>query len=211
MASSVAVVHGQDSSDKVNSNLGLAISSPLNPTAQYVHTGWGVVGGVGYNFTSHHSFVGEFMWTRLDATDGALQPLRLALQAPNLSGQSNLYAITGNYRYELRGNTLGTYFIGGGGLYYRTTHLSERVLSASSTNCITAWSWWGFNCSSGSVSVNQTIAGGSSTALGVNGGVGFTARVGEAPYRLYLESRYHYAPNKPVNTQLVIFTFGIRY
>jgi hypothetical protein len=45
----------------------------------------------------------------------------------------------------------------------------------------------------------------------VNGGVGFTIRVGEAPYRFYVESRYHYAPTKNINTQLVAVTVGFRY
>jgi hypothetical protein len=49
------------------------------------------------------------------------------------------------------------------------------------------------------------------SALGANGGVGFTVRVGAAPWRMYIESRYHYAPTKNINTQLVITTIGIRY
>jgi hypothetical protein len=50
-----------------------------------------------------------------------------------------------------------------------------------------------------------------SNAFGVNGGVGFTKRVGEAPYRLYVEGRYHYAPNKGISTKLATVTVGIRY
>ena len=51
----------------------------------------------------------------------------------------------------------------------------------------------------------------SSGAFGANGGVGFTVRVGDAPWRMYVESRYHYAPTKNVNTQLIVTTIGIRY
>ena len=85
---------------------------PLNPTARYVHTGWGLLGGVGYNFSKHHSAIGEFMWNQLHATDGGLQPLRVASQS-RVDGHSNLYVVTGNYRYELRGKVFGSYFIGG--------------------------------------------------------------------------------------------------
>ena len=203
-------LHAQDDYEKINSNLGVALSVPLNPTSRYVHIGWGATGGAGYNFSRRHSVIGEFMWNRLYATDGALQPLRVA-SSPDISGWSNLYALTGNYRFESRGKTFGTYFIGGGGLYYRTTNLAQRVVSGTSTTCTPAWLWWGFNCSSGIVTAQQTIGSVGSNALGVNGGIGFTTRVGEAPYRIYVESRYHYAPNKNVSTQLMTVTVGIRY
>jgi hypothetical protein len=45
----------------------------------------------------------------------------------------------------------------------------------------------------------------------VNGGVGFTMRVGEPPYRMYVESRYHYAPNRNISTQFLMVAVGIRY
>ena len=200
-----------DDYEKLNSNLGVVVSLPLNPTVKYVHSGWGFTGGAGYNFSNHHAVLGEFMWNSLYATDGSLEPLRAALQARDFSGHSNLYTFTGNYRYELREKTLGAYFIGGAGLYYRITNLSKRITSGTSTTCAPAWLWWGFNCVSGTVTANQTIGSASSTALGGNGGIGFTARVGEAPYRLYVESRYHYAPNKNISTQIVTVSFGIRY
>jgi outer membrane protein with beta-barrel domain len=211
VAAACGTLHAQGDYEKINAHLGVAISVPLNPTANYVHTGWGVVGGAGYNFSSHHSVIGEFMWNRFHATDGALQPLRETSQTRDIDGHSNLYALTGNYRYELRGKVFGTYFIGGGGLYYRITNLSTRVNSGSGTTCAPAWVWWGFNCVLGTVMTNQEIGSASSTAFGVNGGLGFTARVGEAPYRLYVESRYHYAPNKNISTQLATVSVGIRY
>jgi hypothetical protein len=211
VAVACGTLHAQGDYERLNSHLGVAISVPLNPTARYVHTGWGLLGGAGYNFSRHHSAIGEFMWNRLYAADGALQPLRTATQS-DIDGQSNLYVLTGNYRFESRGKVLGIYLIGGGGLYYRITNLSKRVTLGAGTTCTPAWVWWGFNCVSGTVTTtNQTIGSASSTAFGANGGIGFTARVGEAPYRLYIESRYHYAPNKNISTQLVTVTVGIRY
>ena len=199
-------LHAQGDYEKINAHLGATASVPLNPTAQYVHAGWGLLGGAGYNFSQHHSVFAEFMWSRLHATRGALQPL-----SRDIDGRSDLYVLTGNYRYELRGKEFGTYFIGGGGLYYRITNLSKRVNSGNNTGCAPAWVWWGFNCGSGTVIANQTVGSASSTALGGNGGIGFTARVGEEPYRLYVESRYHYAPNNNISTQLITVTVGIRY
>lgn len=201
----------QYSVEKINSNLGIGVSLPLNPTSQYVHIGWGATGGVGYNFNSHHSLIGEFMWNRLYASDESLQPIRAAAQTHDITGRSNIYSLTGNYRYEFRGKEFGTYFIGGGGLYYRSTNLSKPVASGMSTTCTPAWIWWGFSCASGVVTANQQIASSGSNAFGVNVGIGATARLGEDPYRVYVESRYHYAPNKNISTQIIMISFGIRY
>jgi Outer membrane protein beta-barrel domain len=207
-------VYAQDEGDddpKANVNLGMPIAAPLNPTARLVNLGWGITTGAGYNFTRRHAVVSEFMWNKLFPSDAALAPFRVALQNPNINGSSNLFAFTGNYRFELRGKTLGTYFIGGGGLYYRTAYFSQKVTSGTTTTCTPVWLWWGFTCTSGTVTSNQSIGSSSSSALGVNAGIGFTARVGEAPYRVYVESRYHYAPNKRVDTRILGISVGIRY
>lgn len=209
----IRLAHAQEGDDnpKANINLGMTISAPLNPTARFANIGWGLTIGAGYNFTRRHAVVGEFMWDKLFPTNNVLAPIRLALQNPNISARSNLDSLTGNYRFELRGKALGTYFIGGGGLYYRTTSLTERITTGSNITCSPVWLWYGFTCSSGVVTANQTLASSSSYAMGANGGIGFTARVGDAPYRIYVESRYHYAPNKRINTQLVVVSVGIRY
>lgn len=207
-------VHAQDEDDdnpRVNTNLGLPIAAPLNPTGQFVHLGLGVTAGAGYNFTRRHAVVGEFMWNSLFPSTELLTPIRVALQNPGINAGGNLFAFTGNYRFELRGKAVGTYFMGGGGWYYRNTHLSQPITTSSGITCTPAWRWFGFTCESGTVTADQTIKSTSSSAMGVNGGIGFTARVGDAPYRIYVESRYHYAPNKGVSTQLAVVTVGIRY
>lgn len=200
-----------DDDPRGNVNLGLNIAAPLNPVARFVNIGWGMTTGAGYNFNRRNGIVNEFMWQHLFPTNDALTPIRIALQNPNLNASGDVIAFTSNYRFELRGKAVGTYFIGGGGLYYRTTSLSQRVTTGSNITCNPTWFWWGFSCSSGSVTANQTLASSSSYAMGGNVGIGFTARVGDAPYRVYVESRYHYAPSKNVNTQLVVVSVGIRY
>lgn len=200
-----------DDDPRGNVNLALNIAAPLNPVARFANIGWGLTTGAGYNFNRRNGVVNEFMWQHLFPTNGALTPIRIALQNPNLNASGDVIAFTSNYRFELRGKAVGTYFIGGGGLYYRTTSLSQRVTTGSNVTCNPTWFWWGFNCTSGTVTANQTLASSSSYAMGGNVGVGFTARVGDAPYRVYVESRYHYAPSKNINTQLVVVSVGIRY
>jgi len=128
-----------------------------------------------------------------------------------VNGHGNLFAFTGGYKLELRGRSLGTYFIVGGGWYYRTATLSKALPPGTPIGCNPAWLWWGYDCSTGAVVGNLTEVHSNSSAMGANGGVGLTFRVGEAPYRMYVESRYHFAPTKNITTQMLIVSWGIRY
>jgi hypothetical protein len=85
------------------------------------------------------------------------------------------------------------------------------VVTGTTIACTPEWVFWGFVCSSGVVSSDQTLASTSSAAPGFNAGMGFTIKVGEPRYRLYFEARYHYAATTPANTQLIPITFGIRF
>jgi hypothetical protein len=200
-----------DDNPRGNTNLGFTITAPLNPTGQFVDLGLGTNIGAGYNFTRRHAVVGEFMWNHLFVSSSALNQIGQALGNPDVHSSSNVFAFTANYRFELRGKALGTYLIGGGGWYYRNAHLSQKIISGETIACAPVWLWWGFSCQSGTVIANQTVVGSASNSLGISGGIGFTARVGDAPYRIYVESRYHYAPTRGISTQLATITVGIRY
>ena len=204
-------LYAQDSYEKVNSHFGAIAGFPLSAMGTYTSIGAGLHGGGGYNFSKHHSEITEFMWTRLSVTGAALLPLQQASGQASLTGHSNLYVVTENYRYERRGKTFGTYFIVGGGLYYRTTNPSLVIHSGNNTPCTKAWQWWGFKCSSGLVVPDQEMGSTGSNAFGGNIGLGFTSRIGEEPYRFYIESRYHYALHTNINTQLITIGVGIRY
>ena len=195
----------------VTTSLGLPVSVPLSPISRQLGGAWGVSSGVGYNFDRKNALIGEFMWNSLYPTSQALQPIRVALHSPGINGHGNLFALTSEYKFELRGRKFGTYFIGGGGWYFRTASLSKRVPTGTTITCDPAWLWWGYTCTSGLVISDVTIASSNASAFGANGGIGFTIRVGEAPYRVFFESRYHFAPTKNVTTQLIVATFGIRY
>jgi hypothetical protein len=199
---------GAQDSEKINSSLGSVVSVPMGPTSDLATLGWGFTAGVGYNLSRRNSVIGEFLWNRLYSTSGAA----IANGAGGSSGgASDIYSVTGNYRFELRGKKFGTYFIGGGGWYLRQNHLEHQVAIASGTTCTTALVWWGAHCTSGTVTSNQTLNSYGSNTLGGNAGLGFTWMVGEPSYRLYIESRYHYAPTNNINTQFVACTIGLRY
>jgi len=214
IALSPVLVHAQDDCGdecKINTNVGMIISMPVSSSARVVGTGWGIVGGVGYNFNQRNAIVNEFMWNRVYPANGALEPLQKVLQSRDLSGNTDFYALTGNYRLELRGRRVGTYLIAGGGWYFRNTWLSQKVHSGNGNICTPTWRWFGYNCTAGIVNPNQPPILSSTNSIGVNGGVGVTARVGEAPYRFYAEARYHYAPTKNMSSQFIAITLGIRY
>lgn len=125
---------GNDNPD-LNTNLGVNICPPLNPTARYANTGWGLSVGAGYNFDRRNAVMGEFMWSWLFSTHGALQPIRDAVQPSGLDGHAEVFALTANYRIELRGKKFGTYFIGGGGWYQRFTDLTKARPIGTGITC----------------------------------------------------------------------------
>jgi len=106
-----AGLYGQEfESDKINSNLGVSWSLPVAQTSQLWATGWGTSVGAGYNFNERHSAIGEFNWNRIYENHSTLaNPVR---------GFNDILSVTGNYRFELRGKSLGTYLIGGAGWYH---------------------------------------------------------------------------------------------
>jgi Outer membrane protein beta-barrel domain len=195
----------------ITSSLGIPLSVPLSPTSQHVSFAAGISVAVGYNLNRRNALAGEFMWNGLIPTNATLVPIRADLGTTNVNGHGNVYAFTGNYRFELRGNKLGVYVIGGPGWYYRTVWLSKPVPAGTTISCDRAWLWWGYDCAAGPIVTNSTKVHGDAGALGVSGGLGFTVRVGEAPYRMFAESRYHFAPTGSISTKLLIFSVGIRY
>jgi Outer membrane protein beta-barrel domain len=196
---------------RFTTSLGMPLTAPLGQTADHASYGLGTNFSAGYNFNRRHALVGEFMWNWLYPTDQTLRPIQVALNTNKVSGHGNLFAFTGAYKFELRGRSLGTYVIVGGGWYYRTASLSRSLPAGTMIECTPVFLWWGFDCSSGAVVGDLTEIHSNASSAGVNGGVGFTFRVGEAPYRMYVETRYHYAPTKDIKTELITVNWGIRY
>jgi hypothetical protein len=194
---------------KFSSGVGTFSSAPLGPLSRYAKVALGANYDAGYNLSKHHAIVGEFMWNLLDPSDGALQPIRELTQTNNVSGHSNLFALTADYKYELSGRLLGTYLIGGGGWYIRTASISTAKPVEALAPCQPIVLWWGYTCAS--PTTTELTASSNSSAFGGSVGIGFTVRVGERPYRWYIESRYHYAPTKDIKTQLITLGIGFRY
>jgi len=204
------VIHAQEGNDdpSFSSNIGMSLSAPLSPISRYADLGLGVDYSAGYNFSRRHALVGEFMWNWIYPSGFALQSLRMAWPSANVNGHGNLFSLTVNYKYELRGKLLGTYLIGGTGWYHRSTTITREIPGGTPIPCQPIWLWWGYPCG---ITTASTVARSGSSAWGGNVGIGFTIRVGEPPYRWYVETRYHYAPTKNISTQLMTINVGFRY
>jgi hypothetical protein len=189
-------------------SLAISVSKPLGPISRYTSTALGLEVSAGYNFTRRHALEGAFMWNWIYPRNSAIQSLQQVLQTENVSGHGNLFVFTANYKYELRGKLLGTYIVGGPGWYRRTTDITKVIPSGTAVPCQPIWVWWGVPCGP---TITSTTASSSSNTLGGNVGIGFTIRLGDAPYRWYVESRYHYAPTKNIGTQLLTMNVGFRY
>jgi Outer membrane protein beta-barrel domain len=196
---------------KLNTSLGVGVSVPVNPTGRLAGVSVNTVVGAGYNFDKHHSLIGEFMYSNLPPSGDAIRPISLVTQVKGLSGSGSLFTLTGNYRFTVERKVVGAYVIGGGGLYYRLAELSKPIVVGTGTVCSPSWQWWGYTCVAGNVSQDETLVSSGSAAFGGNAGVGLTFRVSEEGYKVFVESRYHYAPNKNIATQLITITIGIRW
>jgi hypothetical protein len=198
---------------KITTNIGMGVSVPLNPTGRFVNNSVNFVVGVGYNVDKHkrHSIIGQFMWSGLSPDREAFLPIRAIDGFQRISGSSNLFTLTGNYRYQHQWKVFGLYFIGGGGMYSRQASLSRRVDVGLATVCQPIWNWWGYSCVSGIVSQDRTLISTGSTVFGGNGGVGFTIKITDDGYKFYVESRYHYAPTRGIATTLIPITLGFAW
>src|SRR5260370_34978760 len=67
------------------------------------------------------------MWAGLPVNKETFRPIDLIANRRDISGSSNLFAVTANYRFRLQGKTFGWYWIGGGGAHYRHASLFQGV------------------------------------------------------------------------------------
>jgi outer membrane protein with beta-barrel domain len=163
-----------------------------------------VVGG-GVNLSKMFGVDAEYMWNDLPPKQGIVS----LTNATN--GSARLQSVTANLLLHAPDtHKLGGYLIGGTGWYHRSWDLTNPALTVG-TVCLPSYVWWGIACTNGLVSTNVTVASGSSNAIGWNIGGGLTYRLGESHAKFYTELRYHVAYTTGINTDVLPWTFGIRF
>jgi hypothetical protein len=202
----------QASLSKLDIHIGGGPATPLNPTARFAGVSANFQFGAGYKINRHSSVVGEFLWQGLPPNRSVLAQLIQSAATPNVNPNTsvNVYSMTAEYMYRIEGVRFGFYAIGGGGWYDRYAKLNNYSV-APGTGCTPALEWWGYLCADGVVPVNNTLAAKGANSFGVNGGGGFTIRLNPAGFKMYFESRYHYAPSSRISTQLIPVTMGFRW
>jgi hypothetical protein len=188
-------------------NIGGGVTTPLNPTANYVGVSGNFSTGAGYNIDKHNSIIGEFMWNGMPPSLSVFHPVNAPF------GSVNLYSLTGAYRYRVDHfgkSHFGAYVIGGGGWYYRYASVDKNYVVPPNTVCQPIYTWWGYACDPNGFVYTATIAYKGVSAGGVNAGAGFTIRLTESGLKFYVESRYHYAFSHLPST-FVPVTFGFRF
>lgn len=188
--------------------MGGGVSTPLNPTGQYVGVSGNFSTGVGYNLDKKNTIFGQFMWSGLPANVFVLHPVDLP------HGHINLYTLTANYRHHIdsiHGSPFGLYAVVGGGWYYRYANVDKDYAVPPFTVCEPIYTWWGYGCDASGYVYSKTVAYKGSSSGGVNAGVGFTIRFGDSNWKFFTESRYHHAWSDRIPTVILPVTFGIRF
>ena len=203
----VAPMQAQNFS-RLSFGMGGGVSTPLNPTGQYVGVSGNFATDIGYNIDKKNTIFGQFMWNGLPPNLFVLHPIKAPF------GSVNLYSLTANYRHHIdsiKGSPFGAYGTIGGGWYYRYANIDKNYVVPPLTACLPIYTWWGYACDASGYVYSETVAYKGNSAGGVNGGAGFTIRFGDSNWKFYTESRYIYAWSSRIRTTLIPVTFGIRF
>jgi len=190
---------------KFNFNIGGGPTWPTGSISDFANMSGNFVVGGGVNFSKVFGVNAEYMWNDLPPKQGIVA----LTNATN--GSARLQSVTGNLiLHAPEKSKFGGYVIGGTGWYHRSWDLTNPALTVG-TVCLPSYVWWGIACTNGLVSTNVTVASGSDNAIGWNVGGGLTYRLGESHAKFYTELRYHVAYTTGVNTDVLPWTFGIRF
>jgi hypothetical protein len=168
---------------------GLGASTPTNPVAGYLDTGWNIAGGIG--------FTQRYFGLSLDAMYNDFGITKTALWWTGArSGSQKYWALTVNPVVHVNDRRpVDFYLTGGAGLYSQIT--KYRATSG----------YYGYGYRDYDLLMSETIY-----KPGVNGGVGFSYRVDvRSDIRVFVEARYHRMFTGGSGASFVPVTVGIRF
>jgi hypothetical protein len=198
---SFSVARAQDEPPRFSASVGGGFTKPVGNLENRIDTGWNVQGGAGINIVPWLGVMGQFMYTESGLTGSYLQ----SLNQPD--GNFRMYGFSLNpiIRFNPRGQ-VDFYLIGGPGIYRRTVEFTQPTVAT-----FTAYDpFYGYYFPV-DVPANQVIGSHGTTRWGVNGGGGFTVRMGHGNAKLFAEARYTRMFTKGANTSILPVTFGLRW
>lgn len=197
----ISLAQAQSEPPRFSFEFGGGFNKPIGYLDNRLDTGWNVNTGGGINFTPHIGLMGQFLFTDSGLTRSYLN----SVSEPN--GSFRMWALTADptYRFNPRGR-FDFYLIGGGGVYHRTIEFTQPTIAT-----VTVFDpFFGIFYPAG-VPADQVIGSFGTTRPGINGGGGFTYRIGSGNAKFFAETRYHVMFTKNQNTSVLPVTFGFRW
>ena len=182
-------------------DIGAGFNKPIGSLENRTDTGWNVQGGAGINLTPSFGIMGQFMFTESGLTTSYLR----SLNQPD--GNFRMWGFSADpiFRFNPRGRT-DFYLIGGPGIYRRTVEFTQPTIAT-----VTAFDpFFGFFFPV-DVPARQVIGSFGTTKFGMNGGGGFTFRLGSSNAKLFAEARYIKMYTKGTSTSVLPVTIGLRW
>jgi hypothetical protein len=195
-------MHNPDGSKRYVFEVGGGFDNPAGITGKDLTVNWKLQAGVGYNFNKKFGVMMEYNYDKFNDSYGNLNrmynrynSLGLTDQDGNpvsfagLDGTTHVWSLTLNPMYTYyQGDSFGAYVIGGGGFYRKVANFT---LPQQGYYC----DYYGYCYTFTS---NQVFDHYSNNAGGLNGGLGFTYKMGRfSSSQLYAEARYAWVNNQP--------------
>jgi hypothetical protein len=175
---------------------------PINPIGARLDTGWNISAGAGVT-GSHAGLMLDFMFNDYAINRNVLNQVG----APD--GSARFWGFTLDPIVHLNpreDSPVDFYITGGGGIYHRTVEYTQPT-----TVTVTAFDPWFGVFFPANVAANQVIGSYGVYKGGVDGGAGFSFKLGSSRAKLFAEARFHHMFTRRVDTNLVPITFGIRW
>ncbi len=180
--------------------VGGGFTPAVNPIGSRLDTGWNISAGAGMNANHHFGLMLDFTFNDLGINQTSLQQA----QAPG--GSVRVWGFTLDPIVHLtQEGPVDVYVTGGGGIYNRTVEYTQPSIGTGTFFD----PWFGFYPAA--FQTTQVIGSFSQYKGGINGGVGFSVKLGQSRTKLFAEARYHHVFTRNVETDILPVSFGLRW
>ncbi len=180
--------------------VGGGFTQPVNPIARRLDPGWNIAAGVGTNVNTHFGINLDFMYNQMGINSSFLN------QAGAPDGNVHVWGFTLDpVIHVAEDGPVDFYITGGGGIYNRTVEYTQPGVSTG----LFFDPWFGYYPAA--FGTNQVLGSFSQYKAGVDGGAGFSVRLGPSRVKAFAEARYHHIFTRNVATDIIPVTFGLRW
>lgn len=180
--------------------VGGGFTPAINPIGARLDNGWNISAGAGVNANNHLGLMLDFMFSQ----NGVNPTFLNQVQAPD--GSVRTWGFTLDPVVHLtREGPVDFYVTGGGGIYHRTVEYTQPVIAQGTFFD----PWFGFYPAN--FATNQIVGSYGQFKGGLDGGAGFSFKLGRGNVKAFAEARYHHIFTRAVGTDIVPVTFGLRW